>query len=77
VVGLANVVLIVATLPRPPKLTGMVTFVVCGGSVLLAYREDPASFHREVSRTEALRVILALVVGVGIITVLGMTYGKL
>ena len=72
--ALPNAGLIVATWPRSPKLTGLVTFIVCGGSVLLAYRENPASFHREVGRTEALRIIFAPIIAVGILILLGLNH---
>jgi hypothetical protein len=38
------------------------------------HREDPASFHRRVSRTEALRLLLVPVILVGVVILLGMNH---
>jgi hypothetical protein len=70
-VAFANALLIVMTLPRPPKVTGVATMIVCGGLVLLDYREDPGSFHRPVSRSKAVWIILTPIVSVVVVIVLG------
>lgn len=73
-VALANVVLIAATWPRPSKLTEFGVLIVCGGVVLLAYRENPASFHRRVGRMEALRILLGPIAAVGIMILLATNH---
>lgn len=73
-VALANAVLIATSWPRPSKLTELGTLIVCGGAVLLAYRENPASFHRRVGRMEALRILLAPIAGVGIVILLATNH---
>ena len=74
VIALANIVLIAANWPHTPRLINLGTLVVCGGALLLAYRENPASFHRRVSHTEALRLLLVPVALLGVIILLGMTH---
>lgn len=66
-VTLANILLIVVDWPHRSKLTGVATMILCGGYFVLAYREDPARFHRRVSSAEAARMILAPLVFVGIV----------
>jgi hypothetical protein len=73
VVALANAGFIVASWPRPPKLMELGTIIVCGGSVLLAYRENPAPFHRHVSPSEAARILVGLVVVLGAMILLTTT----
>lgn len=68
--ALANIGLIVANWPRSSKLTGFATMIICGGTFLLAYREQPARFHRRVGRTEAIKIILAPLVLLGIFILL-------
>jgi hypothetical protein len=69
-VAAANVVLIVATLPRPPALTGWGTLIVCGGSVWLAYRENPAKFHERVGGRQAAVMVAAPLAVVGALATL-------
>lgn len=73
-VALTNIVLIAMSWPHPSKFAGIGTMIVCGGSVILAYREDPTRFHRRVGGTEALRMILASLVFIGIVILLSRTH---
>jgi hypothetical protein len=73
-VALANIVLVAVDWPHPSKLTEIATMIVCGGWVMLAYREDPARFHRRVSHAEAVKMILAPVIFVGVIVGLAETH---
>jgi hypothetical protein len=67
VIALANVALILATLPRPSRLSEWLALIVCSSTMLLAYRESPADFHRSVSAKEAARILLTLFVGLGVL----------
>ena len=60
VIALANTALVLATLPRPPRLSAWMTLIVCGGGLTLAYHENTAAFHRSVSAWEAVRIVLGL-----------------
>jgi hypothetical protein len=73
-VAFANVMLIAMSWPDPTKLTELATLIVCGGSVVLAYREEPARFHRRVHRTEAITTILAPVVILSVMVLLAKTH---
>jgi hypothetical protein len=74
IVALANVAVLVAPWPVSPRLTEIATMIVYFGFILLTYREDPASFHRQVSRSVALRILLAPVVFVVVVIVLGRNH---
>ncbi len=74
VVALANVGLIAVSWPRAPKLTEIATLTVCGGAVLLTYREDPAQFHRRVGRAEAARMLLLPVLMIGATVLVATTH---
>jgi hypothetical protein len=71
IVVLVNVVLLLAPWQIPRKPIEIVMMFVCGGIIVLAYREEPASFHRQVSRSEALWTILVPVIAVLVVIVLG------
>lgn len=73
-IALANIVLIAMSWPHPPNLTEVATLIVCGGAVLLAYREQPTRFHRRVRRREAITIILTPLVILSIIVLLAKTH---
>ena len=72
-IALADIGLVVANWPRSSKLTGFGTMIVCGGYLLLSYREQPVYFHRRVDRTEAIKMILAPLTFLGIVILLSIT----
>jgi hypothetical protein len=72
-VAFANVALIAATWPRPPRITEWAVLLLCPGAVALAYREDPARFHGEVDKRFAIRLMLGPVIVVAILIVLART----
>jgi uncharacterized membrane protein len=66
-VAAANLAVVAVTWPAVPRTpVNIGTLVVCGGGVLLAYRDNPARFHRPVGRGEAVRALMVPVVIVGI-----------
>jgi hypothetical protein len=73
-VAFANATLITATWPRPPKLTAWAVLLIGAGAVVIAYREDPASFRARVDKRVAARLILVPVIVVAVLIVLAKTH---
>jgi|GEM_PF-6488958 len=73
-VALANVALIAATWPRPPRIIEWAVLLICPGAVAIAYREDPARFHGEVDKRFAMRLMLGPVIAVAALIVFAKTH---
>lgn len=73
-VAFANVGLIAATWPRPPRITEWALLLICPGAVAIAYREDPARFLGEVDKRISMLLMLGPVIAVAVLIVLAKTH---